>query len=195
MAEITPRDPNTRDRTPRSYGTEPARPIDAMEMPDGCTVIEEGNYIEPRHNTFIVSVATMVITSLVLFWAPLFNSMLGGVFGGFHARTWGRAMGAAVLNSILVPAIILFAYGFDQPDLLRFFYGLGIEGWIILHVIGTFVGAACGVYSRPLVDRHRDFVEARATPAGRGTTLRGGSSTYDASDVRARPDSTERREF
>jgi hypothetical protein len=163
-----------------------------MDMPDGCTVIEEGNYIEPRHNTFVVSVATMVITSLVLFWAPLFNSMLGGVFGGFHARTWGRAMGAAVVNSIVVPAIILFAYGFNQPDLLRFFYGLGIEGWVILHVVGTFVGAACGVYSRPLVDRHRDLAEVRATPTARGgTTLREGSG-YDAADVRPRPGATPR---
>lgn len=192
MAEFTPKDPRPHDKTPRSYGTEPPRPIDEMEMPAGCTVIEEGNYIEPRHNTFLVSVATMVLTSLVLFWAPLFNSMLGGVFGGFHARTWGRALGAALVNSLVVPAIILAAYGFDQPDLLRFFYGLGIDGWVILHVIGTFVGAACGVVSRPLVDRHRGLVEARATPTGSATRVTT-SRTSDATEVRARP--SERRDL
>ncbi len=193
MAEFTPRDPSTRDRTPRTYGTEPVRPIDAMDMPDGCTVIEQGNYIEPRHNTFIVSVATMVLTSLILFWAPLFNSMLGGVFGGFHARTWGRALGAALLNSLVVPAIILGAYGFDQPDLLRFFYGLGIDGWVILHVVGSFVGAVCGVLSRPLVDRHRTLVHVQATPTTRGTRVTD-NRTYDSAEVRARSRVTERRD-
>lgn len=194
MAEFTPRDPPTRDKTPRSYSTEPPRPIDNMEMPAGSTVIEEGNYLEPRHNTFIVSTAAMVLTSLVLFWAPLFNSMLGGLFGGFHARTWGRALGAALVNSLVVPAIILFAYGFDQPDLLRFFYGLGIDGWVILHVVGSFVGAASGVLSRPLVDRHTGMTELRATPRARDTRV-SDSRTYDAAEVRARSRVTERRDY
>lgn len=187
----TPRDPLTRDKTPRSYGTEPVRPVDSMEMPDGCTVIEEGNYIQPRHNTFIVSVATMVITSLVLFWAPLFNSMLGGAFGGFHARTWGRALAAAAVNSVVVPAIILGAYGFDQPDLLRFFYGLGIWGWVILHVVGSFIGAVCGVASRPLADRRRHLVQAPVTPTAHAPRVTQGR-TYDSAEVRARPGATKR---
>lgn len=179
MAESTPKDPRRVDKTPRSYATEPPRPIDVMEPAPGEVVGPELNYIEPRHNTFVVSVVTMVFTSLITFYLPLFNGLVGGSFGGFHARRWGRALGAAVLNSILVPAILLAGYGWDQPDFLRFFSGLGFNGWFYLHVIGTFIGAAFGVMCRPLVDERRDiFLEAR-TPA----TASGPAVTVEHSEV------------
>jgi hypothetical protein len=156
MAESTPTGPGKYDKTPRSYATEPERPIDVMDSPVGVGLRPSLNYIEPKHNTLIVSTLTMVFTSLLTFWMPLFNGLLGGTFGGFHARTLGRALGAAFLNSLIVPGIVLFAYGFDQPDLLRFFWGLGVQGWVALHVIGTFIGAVAGVFSRPLAEgEHR----------------------------------------
>lgn len=161
MATSTPTDPGTHDKTPRSYGTEPERPIDSMDMPVGVGVKPEIEHVEPQHNTFLVSVLTMVFTSLITFYLPLFNGLLGGLFGGFHARTWGRALWAALLNSLVVPGILLFAYGFDTPDFQRFFWGLGFDGWFALHVIGTFIGAVFGVASRPLTE-HRAPRHAQA---------------------------------
>jgi hypothetical protein len=192
MAERTPTDPGKYDKTPRSYVTEPVRPIDAMDSPIGIGVKPALNYIEPKHNTFIVSTLTMVFTSLITFYFPLFNGLLGGTFGGFHARTFGRALGAALLSSLIVPGILLFAYGFDQPDFLRFFWGLGFEGFVALHVIGTFIGAVAGVFSRPLAEgQHRlRRLHARSTRAGRGVT---GGTTYEA-DARVHTDTT-RRDF
>lgn len=179
MAEITPQHPRHVDKTPRSYATEPPRPIDEMEPAPGVVLRSELNYIEPRHNTFVVSVLTMVFTSLVTFYIPFFNGILGGTFGGFHARRWGRAIGAAVLNSILVPAILLAGYGWDQPDFLRFFYGLGFNGWLYLHIIGTFIGMAFGVLCRPLVDERRDLLVETRTPA----TASGPTVTAEHSEV------------
>lgn len=161
MAEHTPRDPGTHDRTPRSYSTEPPRPIDQMEVPPGTIIIPEGNYIHPKHNIFIGAVVAMVLTSLLIFWAPLFNGLLGGAIGGFLARRWGRALGAALVASLLVPGIIAFAFAFDEPDFQRFFSGLGFDGWFILHVIGTFIGALSGVASQPLAERRQDWVPSQ----------------------------------
>jgi hypothetical protein len=157
-----------------------------MELPPGVIVRPSLNYIELKHNTFLVSVATMVFTSLITFYVPLFNGLLGGVFGGFHARRWGRAMGAALVNSLVVPAILLFAYSFDTPDLQRLFYGLGIQGWLALHVIGTFIGAACGVASRPLAEERHGMVRARQSHTYRGSGPGGVFPSSPAEDARRR---------
>ncbi|XXF78723.1 hypothetical protein P2318_02905 [Myxococcaceae bacterium GXIMD 01537] len=158
MDESTPRDP--RDRTPRSYATEPPRPIDQIADPGHIPLGSEVNHIQPKHNTFLVSTLTMVFTSLITFYMPFFNGIVGGAFGGFHAREMGRALWAALVSSLVVPAILLLAYGFDQPDFLRFFSGLGFDGWFILHVIGTCIGAVFGAACRPLADEPVNIVRA-----------------------------------
>lgn len=154
MAEFTPKDPSTQDRTPRTYGTEPPRPVDMMEMPEGTIVIPEGNYLQPKRETFLNSVVTMMLTSLILFWMPLVNGLLAGTFGGFKTRRWSEALGAALVTSLAAPALIRFAYGFDEPDLERLFYGMGFTNWFLLHLVGTFLGAAFGKASNlPTAER------------------------------------------
>ncbi|HYO57699.1 hypothetical protein [Archangium sp.] len=111
------------------------------------------NGLEIKHRGIVIGAFTMVLVSLITFYMPFFNGMLGGVFGGFFARRWGRAFVAAAVASVAVPATIAFFYGFDTPDLLYFLYGLGFWRWTALHVVGLLIGAAAGVYSRPLADR------------------------------------------
>ncbi|MFY0571889.1 hypothetical protein ACN28E_49780 [Archangium lansingense] len=106
-----------------------------------------------KNRGFVIGAFTMTFVGLITFWMPFLNGLLGGVFGGFFAKRWKRAFVAAAVSSVAVPAIIAFFYGFDTPDLLYFMYGLGFWRWTALHVLGTFLGAAAGVYSRPLADR------------------------------------------
>ncbi len=101
----------------------------------------------------VIGAFTMTFIGLITFWVPFLNGMLAGVFGGFFAKRWKRAFVAAAIASVAVPATIAFFYGFDTPDLLYFMYGLGFWRWTALHVLGMFLGAAAGVYSRPLADR------------------------------------------
>lgn len=108
-----------------------------------------------KNRGLTIGAFTMVFVSLITFWMPFLNGMLGGVFGGFFARRWKRAFLAAAMASVAVPATIAFLYGFDTPDLLYFMYGLGFWRWTALHVLGMFIGAAAGVYSRPVADRRR----------------------------------------
>ena len=164
MPEFTPVSP---DR-PRSYATEPARQVEYASLPPDVTLKPEGIYF--KNNVFTVSVVTMVITSLVLFFIPLFNGLMAGAFGGYHAGRMKRALGAALASSIITPGILLFfssfVYSFESAQSLRFFGGLGVGGWVALYVIGTFIGAVSGAASRPLITErnlHR-YVPVSATP-------------------------------
>jgi hypothetical protein len=167
MPEFTPVS-SEQDKTPRSYATEPARKVHYASLPPDVTLKPSEIYF--KDNVFTVSVATMVITGLVIFFIPLFNGLLAGAFGGYHAGRMKRALGAALASSVITPAIILFFYSFaytfelSQPSNL--FWGLGIGGWVALHVIGTFIGAVSGAASRPLITErnlHR-YVPVSATP-------------------------------
>ncbi|MCY1019052.1 hypothetical protein [Pyxidicoccus sp. MSG2] len=118
------------------------------ELPPGVTMKPEQVVLKRR--IFVGSVLTMFIASFVTFWIPLFNGLLGGAFGGFHAGRMKRALAAAAVNSVAVPGVLGFLYFFSQQDSSRFFYGLGFHGFVLLHVIGTFIGAVAGAASRPL---------------------------------------------
>jgi hypothetical protein len=118
------------------------------ELPPGVTMKPE--QVVLKRNIFVGSVLTMFIASFVTFWIPLFNGLLGGAFGGYHAGRMKRALAAAAVNSVAVPGALAFLYFFSQQDSSRFFYGLGFHGFVLLHVIGTFIGAVAGAASRPL---------------------------------------------
>jgi hypothetical protein len=164
MPEFTPVSPD-QDKTRRSYATEPARHVDYASMPSDVTLKPEGIYF--KDNVLVVSVAAMVVTSLVTFFVPFFNGLLGGVFGGYHAGRMKRALGAALASSVLVPATLLFfysfSYSFENPEPLKLFWGLGVTGWVALHVLGTFIGAVAGALSRPLVTERNMHRYARVT--------------------------------
>jgi len=141
--------PPEEDKTPRSYATEPARYMDYAELPPGMTLRPDGIVLKNR--IFVVSVAVMVLTSFLTFWMPLFNGMLGGLLGGYHAGRMKRALAAAVVNSVAVPALLLFLnFISEQPGLL-FLLGLTFKQWVAAHIIGTFIGAIAGAVSRPRI--------------------------------------------
>lgn len=145
----TTRIPPEEDKTPRSYATEPPRPERYAPIPPGITVKPDA--IVLKHTVFVVSVAAMVLTSLVTFFIPLFNGLLGGLFGGYHAGRMKRALAAAAVSSVMVPALLGFALFMDKHPQMYLFSGLGFWGWAALHVIGIFTGAVAGAVARPLI--------------------------------------------
>lgn len=119
----------------------------AAAPPD--TRVEE-SHIDLKHNRFDVSVLTMVLISAITFFMPLFNGLLAGTFGGFHAGRPRRALAAALVAAVVVPAGFFVAYNVFSVGSERLFYGLGWFNWTMLHVIGLFIGALCGAASRPM---------------------------------------------
>lgn len=137
----------------RTTATEPLPDIEETGYREVLVRETPINGLEIKNRGFTIAAFTMTFVGLITFWMPFLNGMLGGVFGGFFAKRWKRGFAAAAFASVAVPAAIAFLYGFDTPDLLYFMYGLGFWRWTALHVLGTFVGMAAGVYSRPLADR------------------------------------------
>jgi hypothetical protein len=145
----TPVIPPEKDKTPRSYATEPARYVEHVDLPPGITLKQEE--IALKRPIFVASVAAMVLISLITFYIPLFNGLLGGALGGYHAGRMKRALLAATVCSVMVPAMLAFLnFMSEQPSLL-FMMGLTRWEWLGLHVIGTFLGAVGGAAARPLI--------------------------------------------
>ncbi|MFP2959938.1 hypothetical protein ACLEPN_19410 [Myxococcus sp. 1LA] len=123
------------------------------ELPADLTF--KSDTINPVHSRFIVSTLVMVITSLVLFFAPMFNGLLAGAFGGFHARRMPRALAAAAFSAVAVPATLAFLLFIGTATQGHVFYGLGFWGYTALYVIGLFIGAVTGAISHPFWTTYR----------------------------------------
>ncbi|MBN1210557.1 MAG: hypothetical protein JXB05_37230 [Myxococcaceae bacterium] len=150
MAENTQTPPPEKDKAPRSYATEdPLRNAEYAPLPPDITLRPER--IELKHNVFVVSVTTMVFISLILAWLPLFNALLAGAFGGYHAGRMKRSLAAAAVTSVMVPAILGFAHFISETPSLYFLWGLTVWQWVLLHTVGMFIGAVSGAASRPLI--------------------------------------------
>jgi hypothetical protein len=141
--------PPEKDKTPPSYETELGQHVDYAEIPPDITL--KPDEIAVKHPIFGTSVAVMVFTSLLTFWMPFFNGLLGGAFGGFHAGRMKRALAAAVVSSVMVPAILAFAHFMSEQPRLLFLLGLTTWEWVACHVAGTILGAVAGAFARPRI--------------------------------------------
>lgn len=138
--------PSGQDKNSASYATEPAHYVEFAELPPGMTLRPEG--ITLKHNIGAVSVVTMVLVSFLTFWMPLFGALMAGLFGGYHAGRMKRALAAAAVSSVAVPGMLWFLSFISEQPSLRFLLGLTFKQWVIAHVVGLFLGAISGVYSR-----------------------------------------------
>src|SRR5690606_26452801 len=99
---------------------------------------------ELRDSSILASSLWMIVISLLLFFVPAINGLVGGAVGGYKAGSAGRGLTAAVLPSIVVGLSLwgLFAL-FDAP-VLGFFGGLAIGLWALISSVGLLIGAIVG---------------------------------------------------
>lgn len=97
-----------------------------------------------KDSSIIVSSLWMIVISLVLFFLPALNGLIGGAVGGYKAGSAGRGLTAAVLPSIVVGLVLwgLFAI-FDAP-VIGFLGGLAVGLWALISSIGLLIGALVG---------------------------------------------------
>lgn len=97
-----------------------------------------------KDSSIIVSSLWMIVISLVLFFLPAINGLIGGAVGGYKAGSAGRGLTAAVLPSIVVGLLLwgLFAI-FDAP-VIGFLGGLAVGLWALISSIGLLIGALVG---------------------------------------------------
>ena len=97
-----------------------------------------------KDSSIFVSSLWMIGISLVLFFLPALNGLIGGAVGGYKAGSAGRGFTAAVLPSIVVGIALwaLFAL-FDAP-VIGFFGGLAVGLFALVSSIGLLIGGVIG---------------------------------------------------
>lgn len=103
--------------------------------------MSDDNY---ARSSIIASAVWMLIISLVLFFLPAVNGLIGGLLGGYKAGTTSRALSAAILPAI---AVFFGVWGlmaaFDYTA-LGFIWGLAVGVWALIASIGLIIGALIG---------------------------------------------------
>jgi hypothetical protein len=102
-----------------------------------------------RDSSILASSLWMIGISLLLFFVPAVNGLVGGAVGGYKAGSAGRGVIAAILPSIVVGLALwgLLAW-YDKP-ILGFFGGLAVGLWALISSVALLIGAAIGGLMAP----------------------------------------------
>lgn len=100
--------------------------------------------VETPRSSVVVGSLWMVGISLILFFLPLINGLVGGTVGGYKVGSVGRALAAAVLPAIVVALVlwgIVSLFGAPGWGILA-----GATGGLLIALadVGIFIGALIG---------------------------------------------------
>lgn len=95
-------------------------------------------------SSLLVCAIWMIVISMILFFLPALNGLIGGAVGGYKAGSAMRGLGAAILPAIIsgIGIWVLLAV-FDAP-ILGFLAGMAIGLWALVSSIGLLIGALLG---------------------------------------------------
>jgi hypothetical protein len=115
-----------------------------------AAIVAEGYLMaDSRNSSILASSLWMIVISLVLFFLPAVNGLIGGAVGGYKAGSAGRGVVAAILPAIVVGLSLwglLASYG--RP-ILGFFGGLAVGLWALISSVALLIGAAIGGVMAP----------------------------------------------
>ncbi|MBX5460623.1 MAG: hypothetical protein IRZ28_05975 [Steroidobacteraceae bacterium] len=97
-----------------------------------------------RNASLMVSALWMVGVSLVLFFLPAINGLIGGAVGGYKAGSVGRALGAAILPAVAVGLILWAAFAMFGAPIIGLIGGLAVGLWALFSSVGLLIGAIIG---------------------------------------------------
>lgn len=97
-----------------------------------------------RRSSVVGGTLWMIGITLVLFWLPAINGLIGGLVGGYKVGSVGRALTAAVLPAIVVALGLWILLAVLDLGVLGFFAGAAAGLMILLADVGLFIGAAIG---------------------------------------------------
>jgi hypothetical protein len=100
---------------------------------------------EEREN-IVIAAAWMVGITMLLFFLPLVNGLIGGAVGGYKAGTPSRGFMAALIPALVVGAALWLVFGLFGGPVIGFFAGAAAGMLVLLADVGMFVGALVGGY-------------------------------------------------
>lgn len=95
-------------------------------------------------SSLLVCSLWMIGISLVLFFVPALNGLIGGAVGGYKAGSAKRGLAAAVLPAIIAGSGIWVLLAVLALPVLGFFAGVAVGIWALASSIGLLIGAAIG---------------------------------------------------
>ena len=96
------------------------------------------------NSSIVVSAVWMLGVSLVLFFLPAVNGLIGGLVGGYKAGTIGRALGAAILPALAVGLGLWVLFALFGAPFIGIIGGFAVGVWALLSSAGLLLGAAIG---------------------------------------------------
>jgi len=114
---------------------------------------------QPKDSSIIASSMWMILVSLLLFFLPAVNGLIGGAVGGYKAGSAKRGLIAAVLPAVVVGILLWVIFAIFDAPLIGFIGGLAVGIWALFSSLGLLVGALIGGAMAPprgseLVDSH-----------------------------------------
>jgi hypothetical protein len=94
--------------------------------------------------SLVVAALWMIGISLVLFFLPALNGLIGGAVGGYKAGSAKRGLGAAILPAIVVGIGIWLLLAVFEAPIIGFLAGIAVGLWALISSIGLLIGAAIG---------------------------------------------------
>jgi len=86
----------------------------------------------------------MIGISLVLFFLPAINGLIGGIVGGYKVGTVGRAIGAAVLPAVVVGLGMWILFALLDAPVIGFIGGVAMGLWALFSSVSLLIGAVIG---------------------------------------------------
>jgi hypothetical protein len=97
-----------------------------------------------KDSSIVASALWMIAISVLLFFAPAVNGLIGGAVGGYKAGSISRGLAAGVLPAIVVGAALWVILALFDAPILGFFGGVAVGLWALLSSLGLLLGAAFG---------------------------------------------------
>jgi len=95
-------------------------------------------------SSLLASAVWMVVISMLLFFLPVINGLIGGAVGGYKAGSVKRGLGAALLPAVAAGIGIWVLLAIFNAPIIGFFSGLAFGLWALISSIGLLVGAMLG---------------------------------------------------
>lgn len=104
-----------------------------------------GGHLAPRdRSSVVVGSLWMIGVSLLLFFLPLINGVIGGLIGGYKVGGVKRALVAAILPAVVVALGLWVIFFILDAPVWGFLAGVTGALLVVLADVGIFIGAAIG---------------------------------------------------
>ena len=100
--------------------------------------------MEMKQENLVTAAIWMIVVTLSLFFLPVFSGVLGGMAGGYLARSWRRGLVAAIVPAVVIAVGMWWLLRALEHPVIGVSDGSPTTAIVGSAIIGLFLGAAMG---------------------------------------------------